>query len=140
MTAKKRFDNRRNRTVIGLAVVAISIVLAVALAGLSFAAGNSPTAAKSPAANQYGGKITICHHTKSLKNPVVTIKIAPSAWPAHQKHGDTMGACTAQQIKHAKKVAHAKAVALAKAKKSHAKVVVNVTVQNGHGKAKGHRK
>ena len=119
----RQFDNRRNRTLLGVAVVTIAIVVAVALAGLGFAARSTPTAAKSPATSQYGGKITICHHTTSLKNPVVTIKIAPSAWPAHKKHGDTMGACTAQQITHAKKVAHAKLVALQKArgKKAHTK-------------------
>lgn len=33
-------------------------------------------------------KITICHKQK------VTITIDQSAWPAHQAHGDTVGACT----------------------------------------------
>jgi len=32
-------------------------------------------------------KVTICH---KLKN---TISVSVSAWPAHQAHGDTMGAC-----------------------------------------------
>jgi hypothetical protein len=43
-----------------------------------------------------GNKITICHHTnhKSTgETKHVTIRISQSAWPAHQKHGDTMGAC-----------------------------------------------
>ena len=38
-------------------------------------------------------KITICHHTHSETNPTVTISISRFAWPAHAKHGDTMGAC-----------------------------------------------
>ena len=39
-------------------------------------------------------KITICHHVfraKSTKH--VTIRINRSAWPAHQRHGDSIGAC-----------------------------------------------
>ena len=34
-----------------------------------------------------GQKITICHKKKN------TISISVNAWPAHQAHGDTMGAC-----------------------------------------------
>ena len=34
-----------------------------------------------------GQKITICHKKKN------TITISVDAWPAHQAHGDTMGAC-----------------------------------------------
>ena len=34
-----------------------------------------------------GQKITICHKKKN------TLSISASAWPAHQAHGDTMGAC-----------------------------------------------
>ena len=57
----------------------------------------------SPAQIQY--KITICHHTHSKKNPTVTISISNKAWPAHQRHGDTLGPCA-----HAKKAkAHGKA-------------------------------
>jgi hypothetical protein len=41
---------------------------------------------------QYG-KTTICHKTHSKKNPFVTITVSPSAVPAHEKHGDTIGAC-----------------------------------------------
>jgi ABC-type uncharacterized transport system auxiliary subunit len=40
-------------------------------------------------------KITICHHaaTKAGKIKHVTIRISRSAWKAHQKHGDSLGAC-----------------------------------------------
>ena len=51
--------------------------------------------AKSPSAAQYQYKITICHHTHSKKHPTVTISISNKAWKAHQRHGDTMGACAA---------------------------------------------
>src|SRR5437016_120981 len=34
-------------------------------------------------------KVTICHYTHSLKNPVVRITVAPEALPAHfANHGD----------------------------------------------------
>src|SRR5947207_2341707 len=47
--------------------------------------------AQSAAADQYVGKITICHHTHSRKNPFVTITISQSALNAHLAHGDTIG-------------------------------------------------
>ena len=49
--------------------------------------------AKSPSAAQYQYKITICHHTHSTEHPMVTISVSVRAWPAHQRHHDTMGAC-----------------------------------------------
>ena len=49
--------------------------------------------AQSAAADQYVGKITICHHTHSRKNPFVTITISQSALNAHLAHGDTIGPC-----------------------------------------------
>jgi hypothetical protein len=57
-------------------------------------------------------KITICHHTKHKSTGAtkhVTIRISQSAWPAHQRHGDTMGACTSQaNLKAHKKATHVK--------------------------------
>jgi hypothetical protein len=46
--------------------------------------------AKSPAADQYGGKTTICHRTGSKKNPFVVITVSNNALPAHKSHGDTL--------------------------------------------------
>lgn len=40
-----------------------------------------------PEGDDDGQKITICHKKKN------TISVSVSAWPAHQAHGDTMGAC-----------------------------------------------
>lgn len=88
MTENGRFQSKRSRTVLGLVVVAISIGLAVALAGVSFAQNSSTNAAQ----YQYG-KIVICHHTGSKKHPRHTITISQNAWKAHQKHGDTLGPC-----------------------------------------------
>jgi hypothetical protein len=106
------FNNQRKRTLLGLAVVAMSIVLAVGLAGISFAAGNSPTAAASPAQAQYGKpkpvKITICHHRSAKKHPWVTLRIPVKTWKAHAKHGDFKGKCTAAKIKKAQKKLNAK--------------------------------
>jgi uncharacterized membrane protein YdbT with pleckstrin-like domain len=49
-------------------------------------------ASLSSAQAQYGKKVTICHHTGSGKN--VTITISVNALPAHEAHGDTIGACS----------------------------------------------
>lgn len=103
MTDKGRFDSQRVRTLLGLAVVAASVLIAAALAGLGFAQG-SPTAL-SAAANQYG-KMTICHHTHSKKHEWVTITISQSAWPAHEKQGDKPGACPKTKSKHSNKGKH----------------------------------
>jgi hypothetical protein len=51
------------------------------------------TARQSAASDQYVAKITICHHTHSQSNPLVTITISQSALNAHLGHGDTIGPC-----------------------------------------------
>ncbi len=38
-------------------------------------------------------KITICHYPPGNPSNVQTISISESAWPAHEAHGDTRGAC-----------------------------------------------
>jgi hypothetical protein len=79
-----------------------AITLRAALAGgviaLAFAALASVGAAVSPsgtpaATEQYGGRVTICHRTKSRKNPYRTIRVARSAVRAHLRHGDKRGSC-----------------------------------------------
>jgi len=60
------------------------------LASLGIPTGTSPAAAQ----YQYGGKVTICHHTHSQTNPFVTITVSQNAVPAHvRNHGDTLGPC-----------------------------------------------
>jgi hypothetical protein len=76
------------------AVTAATLVPLAVFGGVAFAKG-LPSASEyqyGPSGGQYG-KMTICHHTHSKKNPQVTITISANAWPAHQKHGDTQGAC-----------------------------------------------
>jgi len=87
MSKRRRFEDRGARVIVGGSVAAVALAAAGVLGGVGFAK-SSPTAAQ----YQYG-KITICHKTHSKKNPFVTITISRSAWPAHQRHGDTLGAC-----------------------------------------------
>jgi len=88
---------RRLRVVVA-ALVSVGLLVPLAALGAG-------TAGQTASAAQY--KITICHHTHSKKHPTVTIRVSNKAWPAHQRHGDTMGACaTPKKAKHAK---HAKA-------------------------------
>jgi hypothetical protein len=59
-----------------------AVAVFAALGGIGLASG-----VISAAQYQYGGgKVTICHKGK-------TITVSQKAWPAHQRHGDTLGAC-----------------------------------------------
>jgi hypothetical protein len=81
------------------AAVTAGVLAAAAFASLAatgYAARLVPFSHASPTAKQYpAGKVTICHHTHSAKNPFVTITVSANAVPAHLKHGDTLGACSA---------------------------------------------
>jgi hypothetical protein len=77
----------------------VRAALAGGVIALVFAALASVGAAVSPsgtpaATEQYGGRVTICHRTKSRKNPYRTIRVARSAVRAHLRHGDKRGSCT----------------------------------------------
>lgn len=50
--------------------------------------------------NNPSKKITICHKPPGNSNNTQTIEIDESAWPAHEAHGDTKGACN-QKLKNA---------------------------------------
>ena len=57
---------------------------------------NSPSDPIGPgngSGNTGNNKITICHHPPGDPTNTQTIQISPSAWRAHQAHGDTKGAC-----------------------------------------------
>jgi len=69
----------------------------------------------SSADKAYGKKVTICHKGKN------TISIAKAAWPAHQRHGDTLGTCASKAAK-AKKAKAAKAAKAKAAKIKAAKI------------------
>ena len=87
MSHSGSFQSKKARTILGLVVVAVSFVVAATLAGIGFAWSGISS-------SQYEyGKVTMCHHTHSKKNPNVTITVSKNAVPAHLKHGDTMGAC-----------------------------------------------
>jgi hypothetical protein len=47
------------------------------------------------AAQYKAPKVTICHKA-GPKGKRVTISVSANAWPAHQRHGDTLGACSQQ--------------------------------------------
>jgi hypothetical protein len=72
-------------------VGALAVITFAALA--SVGAAVSPTSPPSVAA-QYPKKVTICHRTKSKKNPYVTIRVSRHAVPAHLRHGDGIGPCS----------------------------------------------
>ena len=75
-------------------VTAATLVPLAVFGGVGFAHG-VPSASEyqyGPGGGRYG-KMTICHHTHSKKHKQHTITVSTSAWKAHQKHGDTAGAC-----------------------------------------------
>lgn len=62
----------------------------------------TPTTAATPTVNTNAGdttkgKITICHIPPGNNQNPQTISIPLSAWPAHQAHGDVMGACPSEK-------------------------------------------
>ena len=95
----------------------MAVCLLTALAALG-GVGVAQSAISS-AQGAYGKKVTVCHKGKK------TISIAKSAWPAHQRHGDTLGTCASAAAKAAKakkaKAAKAAKIKAAKAKAEHAK-------------------
>jgi hypothetical protein len=132
-------------------VAAAAIMSAGVLVPLGVFGGTGFAQSGSPAQAQY--KITICHHTRSKKHPTVTISISNRAWPAHQKHGDTLGPCTTPK-KHAKHEGKAKGHSKPKAQnqkpsqnkkpsqdqKPSQSQNQNQNPNNGQSKGKGHGK
>ena len=104
--------NKTPRIAAAAAMVVCMLVAVAALGGVGHAQ-NVITAAQAA----YGKKVTICHKGKN------TISISKSAWPAHQRHGDTLGTCAAAKKAKAAKAAKIKAAkaAAAKAKAEQAK-------------------
>ncbi len=91
------FMKRANRRVLGAAAVSTAFLVPLGVFGAPALARSAASASQ----YQYGGssqyqyKITICHHTHSKKHPMHTIRVSVNSWKAHQKHGDTLGACPA---------------------------------------------
>ncbi len=104
---------RTSRRIAAAATVAVCCVTAFA------ALGGVGLAQSAPSDGQYGKKVTICHKGKK------TITVSKSAWPAHKRHGDTLGSCqsAAAKAKAAKvKAAKIKAAKIKAAKAKAAKV------------------
>lgn len=109
------------------AMVVCMLVAVAALGGVGYAQNSS-------AQKAYGKKVAVCHKGKK------TITISKSAWPAHQRHGDTLGTCASAAAKAAKakkaKAAKAKAEK-AKAEKAEKKQDDGDKPGKGGGKGKG---
>jgi hypothetical protein len=75
---------------IGL-LAACGVLVSVGLAGPQSALVDPTTATTTTIPTT--GKITICHRTHSKKHPSHSISVSVHAWPAHLRHGDTLGAC-----------------------------------------------
>lgn len=73
------------------AALALASAMLASLALVSTGAFGKPK----PSAAQYQYRVTICHRTKATKKPGVTITVSSRAVPAHLRHGDTLGPCTA---------------------------------------------
>ena len=120
-----------------VAAAAISCALLVPLAVYS---GTGFAKSSSAAQSQY--TITICHHTGSKKHKTVTIKVSSSAWKAHQKHHDSLGACPAPTPPAAPAAATAAAATSATTSgtgpNSHANS--HAAAASSNGKANGHNK
>ena len=97
--------NKTPRIAAAAAMVVCMLVAVAALGGVGHAQ-NVITSAQAA----YGKKVTICHKGKN------TISISKSAWPAHQRHGDTLGTCAAAKKAKAAKAAKIKAAKAAQAK------------------------
>jgi hypothetical protein len=108
-------------------VVALCALAAFAVIGGTGLAGGLANPGKGQYGGQYGGqyqgKVTICHKGH------VTIRVAMVAWlRAHERHGDTMGPCSAAAVKAAK---------LKAAKLKAAKLKAEHSQSTTHGKGAG---
>src|SRR5262245_53343112 len=100
MTEKRHLDPKRARAAVGsgaamAVLLAAGVLVANALASkpVGKPKGHSPATTTTSTTVPATGKVTICHHTHSKKNPAHEITVDVHAWKAHQKHGDTVGAC-----------------------------------------------
>lgn len=80
-------SEKKLRRYMAAAVLSVALIVPLAFYGGTGFAKNSSAA-------QYQYKVTICHHTGSMKHPMVTITVSNRAVAAHMlRHHDTLGAC-----------------------------------------------
>lgn len=122
---------RSHRLVAAVVSSAAAFVAFVALGGAGLARG-----AISLAQNQYEHKATICHKEKN------TITVSANAWPAHEGHGDTEGACApdgqaagkgAQTTKNGRKAAEPTKAEATKAKPTRSNGARSTSIQSPTG-------
>ena len=114
------------RLAAAIAVAACMVMAFAALGGVGLAQTSG-----GPGGKQYGKKVTICHKGKK------TIKISKKAWPAHQRHGDTLGSCAKKAKKAKAKAEKAKAEKAETAEKSESEERSGKGGDKGKGKEKG---
>lgn len=88
-----------------LGVTAVLIVPLLVFGGPAFARSGDAASSQYEYSSSTQYQMTICHHTHSAKHPWVQISISSRAWPAHQRHGDTVPPCpttTAPKSSHGK--------------------------------------
>ena len=91
-------QTRRTRRVVPV-LVSTLVLGAGGFAAASIASGGALHGAFTATTGLTGtgplpSRITICHHTGSKKHPSHALTINRHAWPAHARHGDTLGPCT----------------------------------------------
>lgn len=95
MSKPGRFQSQRVRAAVGATVVAAALAAAGVVVGGGVAKTSlTPTGTGTTTTVPAYGKVAICHKTHSKKHPSVTVTISVNAWPAHNRHGDTVGACS----------------------------------------------
>jgi hypothetical protein len=128
-------ERKFGRRVVIASLVAVCAVAAFAVIGGTGLAKDlaNPGNAQYGAGGQYHGKVTICHKGH------VTIKVAMVAWfRAHQRHGDTMGPCSAAAVKAAKVKAAKVKTAKLKGKQSQVTTEDTATTTSSGSSGKAH--
>ncbi len=105
MRNDRRDQSGRAQRLVGVAVAVVALAAAGVLvggglasgtarflAGATGATGGTGATGSTGATGATGKKITICHRNHGRRGGV-TITISINAWPAHKRHGDTVGAC-----------------------------------------------
>ena len=99
MRKDRRDQSGRAQRLVGAAVAVVAVATAGILVGGGLALGPARSLAgptggtgATGSTGATGGKVTICHRNHGRRGGV-TISISVRAWPAHRRHGDTVGAC-----------------------------------------------